>query len=253
ARGIELVGHIPTGLPPVTPPDFSLAEALWAAAIGIALMSFTETIAAGRAFAASEDPPSRPNRELVATGFASAAGAFVGAMPAGGGTSQTAVTRQAGARSQLATLVNAGVTLATMLFLAPLIGLMPQATLAAVVVVYSVGLIKPKEFRSILRIRRTEFIWALAAFAGVMLVGTLKGIVVAIILSLIALAHQVADPPVHVLARKRGTNVFRPQSAEHPDDETFPGLLLLRPEGRVFFANAERIQQKMLAHMAREK
>src|SRR5262249_25034063 len=112
ARGIELVGHIPTGLPPVTPPDFSLAEALWPGASGIALMSFRETIAAGRAFAASEDPPTRPNRELVATGFASAAGAFVGAMPAGGGTSQTAVTRQAGARSQLATLVNAGVTLA---------------------------------------------------------------------------------------------------------------------------------------------
>ena len=93
---------------------------------------------------------------------------------------------------------------------------MPQATLAAVVVVYSIGLIKPAEFRAILRIRRTEFVWALAAFAGVMLLGTLKGIVVAIILSLVALAYQVADPPVHVLGRKPGTNVFRPRSPEHP-------------------------------------
>jgi SulP family sulfate permease len=171
-------------------------------------------------------------------------------MPSGGGTSQTAVNRHAGARSQLAEIVTAGATLATMFLLAPLIGLMPQATLAAVVVVYSIGLIKPAEFRSILRVRRTEFVWALAAFAGVMLFGTLKGILVAIILSLMALAYQVANLPVHLLGRKPGTNVFRPRSKEHPEDETFPGLLLVRPEGRIFFANAERIGQKVRALIA---
>ncbi len=253
ARGIELVGHIPTGFPPLTKADFSLAPVLWSGAIGIALMSFTETVAAGRAFARTDEPAPRANRELLATGLGNAAGAFLGSMPAGGGTSQTAVNRHAGARSQLAQVVTAGATLATMFFLAPYIGLMPQATLAAVVVVYSIGLIKPVEFRSILRIRRTEFIWALAAFAGVMLFGTLKGILVAIILSLVALAHQVANPPVHVLRRKRGTNVFRPVSSEHPEDEAFPGLLLVRPEGRIFFANAERIGQKLQAFLADSK
>ena len=245
AMGVELVGHIPTGLPKLTLPDFSLVSALWSGAIGIALMSFTETIAAGRAFARDDEATPRANRELFATGIGNAAGAFFGAMPSGGGTSQTAVNRHAGARTQLAEIVTAGATLATMFFLAPFMGLLPQATLAAIVIVYSIGLIKPKEFRSILRIRRMEFIWALAAFAGVMLLGTLKGILVAIILSLVALAHQVADPPVYVLGRKRGTNVFRPLSKEHPDDETFPGLLILRSEGRVFFANAERIGQKI--------
>ena len=246
-RGVELVGHIPTGLPSLTMPDLSLAAGLWSGAVGIALMSFTETVAAGRAFARSDEPPPRANRELVATGLGNATGAFLGAMPSGGGTSQTAVNRQAGARSQLAEVVTAGATLATMLFLAPLIGRMPQATLAAVVVVYSVGLIKPIEFRSILRVRSTEFYWALAACAGVIALGTLKGIVIAIILSLVALAYQVADPPVYVLGRKPGTNVFRPRSKEHPEDETFPGLLLLRPEGRIFFANAERVGQKIRA------
>jgi MFS superfamily sulfate permease-like transporter len=142
-------------------------------------------------------------------------------------------------------IVTAAMTLVTMLLLAPLIGLMPQATLAAVVIVYSIGLIKPVEFREILRIRRTEFIWALIAFTGVMLVGTLKGIVVAIIVSMVALAYQVADPPVYVLGRKPGTNVFRPRSDEHPEDETFAGLLLLRVEGRIFFANAGRIAEKV--------
>lgn len=244
-HGVELVGRIPQGLPSITLPEFSLAEALWPGALGIALMSFTESIAAARAFAKAEEPPLQANRELLATGLANAGGAFLGAMPAGGGTTQTAVNRLAGARTQLAEIVTAAIGLATILLLAPLLGLMPQATLAAVVIVYSIGLIRPVEFSTILRIRRTEFIWAFVAFVGVVLLGTLKGIIVAIVLSLVALAFQVADPPVYVLGRKPGTNVFRPRSKEHPEDETYPGLLLLRLEGRVFFANAEHIGQKI--------
>jgi sulfate permease, SulP family len=244
-HGVELIGRIPQGLPSITIPEFTLAQELWPAALGIALMSFTETIAAGRAFARSEEPPLRANRELLATGLANAGGAFFGAMPGGGGTSQTAVNRLAGARSQLAEVVTALATLATMLFLAPLLSLMPHATLAAVVIFYSIGLIRPTEFAHILKIRRTEFTWALAAFAGVIALGTLKGILVAIVMSIVGLAYQVADPPVYVLGRKPGTNVFRQLSEEHPADETFPGLVLLRIEGRLFFANTGNIAEKM--------
>jgi sulfate permease, SulP family len=247
AHGVESVGEIPRGLPSFISPDFSLVAQLWPGALGIALMSFTETIAAGRAFATSEEPHLRPNQELAATGLANAGGAILGAMPSGGGTSQTAVNRLAGARTQLAELVTAAVALLTMLFLAPLIGLMPQATLAAVVIVYSIGLINPADFRHILEIRRTEFLWALTALTGVVLLGTLQGILVAIVVSLVALAHQTADPPVRVLGRKPGTDVFRPRSKEHPEDETFPGLLMIQVEGRVFFVNAERIAEKMRA------
>jgi MFS superfamily sulfate permease-like transporter len=229
----------------LTLPDLALVQTLWPAAMGMALMSLTETIAAARAFAESGEPKPQANRELLATGLANAGGALLGAMPSGGGTTQTAVNRLAGARTQLAELVTAAVTLFTMLLLAPFVGRMPEAALAAVVIVYSIGLIKPAEFRSILNVRRTEFVWALAAVAGVVLLGTLQGILVAIVVSLFALAHQAADPPVHVLGRKPGTNVFRPRSPEHPEDESFPGLLLLRPEGRVFFANAERIGEKI--------
>lgn len=245
AHGVGLVGRVPSGLPPIGIPDFKLAAQLWPGALGIALMSFTETIAAGRAFAKAGEPSPPANRELLATGIANVGGAFLGSMPAGGGTTQTAVNRLAGARSQVAELVTAAISLVTMLFLSPLIGLMPHATLAAVVIVYSIGLVKPAEFRDILKVRRTEFIWALAAFAGVMLLGTLRGIIVAIVVSMVMLAHQAADPPVYVLGRKPGTNVFRPISDEHPEDETFPGLLLLRLDGRFFFANAEQIAQKV--------
>ena len=138
-------------------------------------MSFTETIAAGRAFAAQSEPPISANRELLATGAANLAGAFFGAMPAGGGTSQTAVVRAVGGRTQKASLVTAAAAAATMLVLAPLLGLLPQAVLAAIVIVYSVGLIQPAEFASIRKIRTMEFLWALAAFLGVLVFGTLAG------------------------------------------------------------------------------
>ena len=247
AHGVQTVGALPRGLPSFTPPDPSLFGALWAGAIGIALMSFTETIAAGRAFAADHEPRPDANRELIATGLANLGGAFVGSMPAGGGTSQTAVNRLAGARTQMAELVTVGATLLTMLFVAPVIGLMPQATLAAVVIVYSIDLIRPVEFAAILKIRSMEFLWALTALAGVVLLGTLAGIIVAIIVSLLSLAYQAARPPVHVIGRKRGTNVFRPISKEHPDDETFPGLLMLRIEGAIFFGNLAAVSERIAA------
>jgi high affinity sulfate transporter 1 len=253
AAGLTTVGTVPRGLPSLVLPQLALVAQLWPAAAGIALMSFTESIASARAFAAPDEPRLRPNRELLAIGAANIGGGLFGAMPAGGGTSQTAVNRSAGARTQLAELVTAVVALATLLLLAPVIALMPNAVLAAVVVVYSIPLIKPEEFRAIAHIRRTEFYWAAVACLGVILLGTLKGILVAVIVSLLALAQQANNPPLHVLGRKRGTQVFRARSAEHEDDETWPGLLILRPEGRIFFANTERLGEKMRAHIQEAK
>jgi high affinity sulfate transporter 1 len=245
AHGVSVVGHIPQTLPSLTLPNVDLIAQLLPGAIGIALMSFTETIAAGRAFSIPSEPPIRANRELVATGVANLAGAFFGAMPAGGGTSQTAVVRAVGGRTQKASLVTAAVSVATMLVLAPLLGLLPQAALAAIVIVYSVGLIKPAEFMSIRKVRRMEFRWALAAFLGVLVFGTLQGIVVAIILSLVGLSSQAANPRIHVIGRKRGEDILRPLSARHPDDETFRGLLIVRPEGRLFFVNAQMVADRV--------
>jgi MFS superfamily sulfate permease-like transporter len=166
-------------------------------------------------------------------------------MPAGGGTSQTAVARAAGGRSQKASLVTAGTAVATMLLLAPVLGLLPNATLAAVVIVYSVGLIQPAEFIAIRKVRTMEFRWAIVAALGVLILGTLKGIVVAIILSLISLSSQVANPRVYVIGRKRGADVLRPLSIEHPDDETFDALLIVRPEGRLFFVNVQNVAEQI--------
>jgi anti-anti-sigma factor len=238
---VKVVGAIPAGLPSPSMPDAALLSILWPGAVGIALMSFTETIAAGRAFVAHGDPRPSANRELLALGLANAAGGVLGAMPAGGGTSQTAVNRKAGARTQLAGLVTSLAAVATLLFLAPALALLPDAVLAAIVVIYSAELVSLRDFRAIAAVRRTELVWSIAAFAGVVMLGTLRGIAVAVIVSLLSLAQQSNHPPVYAVARKPGTNVFRKRSDDHPEDESFPGLLLVRVEGRIYFGNAERV------------
>lgn len=250
AIGVETVGTIPPGLPGFAAPQVSLLPQLWPGAVGIALMSFTESIAVGRAFSRRGEARPDPNQELFALGAANVAGGLFATMPGGGGTSQTAVNSRAGARSQVAALVAAAATIAVLWFLAPLISLMPQATLAAVVIVTSVGLIDVADLAAIRRVRTVEFRWAVAAMAGVVVLGTLPGILVAIILSMGSLLRQANDPPLYVLGRKPGTDVFRARSPEHPEDESFPGLLIVRTEGRIYFANAQRLVDKATALVA---
>ena len=244
AAGVATAGELHGGIA-LHVPALDLAAELWPAALGIALMSFTESIAAGRAFARPGEPRPTANRELAAVGTGNVAAALLGGLPCGGGTTQTAVNRSAGARTQAAALVTAAVAVAALLALGPVIALMPRTALAAVVLSYAIGLIKVGEFRAIRAVRTTEFRWALIAFVGVLTLGTLRGILVAITASLLALLYQANNPPVYEMGRKRGTQVFRARSGEHPTDETWPGLLILRTQGRMYFANAERVGDKL--------
>jgi high affinity sulfate transporter 1 len=215
--GVELVGQIKSGLPSFALPDVALGLQIWPAALGIALMSFVETIAVGRAFLRPGEPVPTPNRELMAIALTNLAGSAFQNMPSGGGMSQTAVNRAAGARTQVAGLVTAAAVLATLLFLASLVALMPQAALAAVVVATTVGLFKPAEFAEIWQVRRLEFVWAVVAMAGVVFLGTLNGILAAILLSVLVLFYEANRPPVYVLGRQRGTDVFAPLTPARSD------------------------------------
>jgi MFS superfamily sulfate permease-like transporter len=122
---------------------------------------------------------------------------------------------------------------------------MPNATLAAVVIAYSLGLLDPAQMIAIRRVRTMEFRWAVAACLGVMVLGTLHGILAAIVLSMAGLIRLGSVPRVEALGRKPGTHVFRPRSPEHPGDETFPGLLIARPMGRLYFGNVANVAQKV--------
>jgi len=245
--GVSILGQIPAGLPAPIFPDSTLVGKLWPGAMGIALMAFVESIAAGRAFTRHGEPRPKANRELLALGLANLAGGFFRSIPSGGGTSQTAVNYKAGARTQIAEVITAMIVLATLLFIAPLIGLMPQAVLAAVVVAATAGLLSPKELIAILKVHRTEFGWGLVAFIGVVILGTLQGILVAIAISVLTMFYIANHPPIYAVGRKRGTDVFRPLSSEHPEDETFPGLLIVRTEGALTFASAPNLGEGMWA------
>ena len=249
ALGVKSVGSLPPGLPAFALPDVSLAAQLWPAALGIALMSFTESVAAARTFCQSGDPPVNANQELLALGAANVASAMVGGLPAGGGASQTAVADGAGARSQMAQWVNAAVVLLCLLLLSRVIALLPQAALGALILVASLSMIKPQAFRDIARVRRLELSWALATLAGVIFIGTLEGILIAVAISILTLFYQANHPPVYAIAYNRAKEIFR-RAGENADDETFPGLLILRAEGRLTFANAANAGDKMKALVA---
>ena len=244
ALGVKLVGAVPSGLPSLSLPDLSLAGQLWPAALAIALMSFTESAATARTFRHRDDVPVNANRELLALGAANLASAVVGGLPAGGGASQSAVAQGAGARSQMAQWVNATAVLASLLFLSGVIGLLPQATLGALILVSAVSMIKAEDFRAIARIRRLELAWALVTFAGVILIGTLAGILIAVAISILTLLYQANHPPVYAVAYNRAKEIFR-RAGENENDETFRGLLMLRTEGRLNFANAANAREKM--------
>lgn len=245
-RGVSLVGAVPSGLPALHWPDLDLIGRLWPVSLGIALMSFTESVASARTFIREEDPAVQPDRELVAIGAANLAAACVGGFPAGGGTSQTAVNARGGARTQAAQWVNALMVLVCLLFLSKVIGLLPQAALGALVFVVAVSMIKPEKFRAIGRIRRDELAWAFVTMAGVVLIGTLEGILIAVAISILTLFYQANHPPVYALAYNREKDIFR-RVGEHEGDETVPGLLMLRTEGRLTFANAANAGDKMKA------
>lgn len=246
ALGVKTVGAFPPGLPSLRLPDVSLAMALWPAALSLGFMSFTESITAARASWQRDEPPIRPNRELVALGAANAAAALVGGLAVDGAVSHTAIARQAGARSQLAQWASAGAVAITLLLLSRAIAALPEAALAAVVLVVAANGVNLREFTAIARVRRTELTWALVTVGGVVLIGTLEGVLIAVVISVLTLIYQANRPPVYEVAYNREQRLFR-AVGEDAADETFPGLLILRVEGRLTFANADNAGDKMRA------
>jgi sulfate permease, SulP family len=240
ARGVATVAPVPSGLPTPHVPPLDLAGQLLPAAAGVALIAFVESIAAARAFRRSDDPPLNPDRELIALGAANAGGGLFRAFPAGGGLSQTAVNDRAGARTQLAELATVALVALVLVVFAPLVRYIPEAALGGIVLVAAAGLLSRDEARVIRRQRVQEWVFALVTLAAVLTLGTLQGILVGVVVSLLTLFWDLNHPPIVELARKPGADIFR-SKADHPDDERIPGLLMLRVESPLYFGNAQRV------------
>ena len=247
-HGVEIVGRVPTGLPHVGLPVVSRGDLieLFTGAIGIVLIVYAEALAAGRTFAAQYKYNVNPNQELAAMGLANLASGITQGIIVGGGMSGTAANAAGGARSQLSSITAALISVLTLLFLMPLFQNLPEAALGAIVIHAVWHLADVKEMRRLASLK-TGSIWvALTAIAAVLVLGVLKGLILAMCLTLAALLKKVSAPLDSVLGRLPGTGTFV-DLALHSEAESIPGLLILRPNGLLFFANANRFSNRLRA------
>ncbi len=249
AHGVALVGDVPRGLPTPEMPDLGLVRDHYAtvaiAAVALLLIGFSQTAGDARAFAARHRYRIEVDQESVAQGIANVGAGLSQGMPVSTSLSASSLNESAGARTQVASLVSGGLVLATLLVLAPLFSDLPKAVLGAVIIDAVVfGMIDVAELRRLYRVTRFDFWVAAAAIIGVLSVGVLAGVVVGVLLSLGWLVYVATRPPMPLLGRQPGTQVFRDLD-ENPADETFPGVVLLRIDSGLFFATAEALEERV--------
>jgi high affinity sulfate transporter 1 len=262
-HGVAIVGHIASGLPRVHVPDVSAGDLadLIGPALGILLVGFAEGLGAAKAYAAREHEEIDANRELLGIGAANIAAGMTSGMVVGGSLSKTAVNVDSGARSQLSVLVCAALTALTLLLLTGLFEDIPEATLAAVVIAAVLDLIDVAGLVALYRVytralgrlygvaARPDFIAAIAAMVGVLVFEALPGLFIGIAISLGLLVYRVSRPHVAVLGRVPGARGHWADLDRHPEDVAPAGVVVLRVEGGLFFANAEHIRAMIRAQI----
>jgi sulfate permease, SulP family len=249
AHGVALVGEVPRGLPVPEMPDLGLVRDHYAtvaiAAVALLLIGFSQTAGDARAFAARHRYRIDVDQESVAQGMANVGAGLVQGMPVSTSLSASSLNESAGARTQVASLVTGGLVIASLLVLAPLFSDLPKVVLGAVIIDAVVfGMIDVPELRRLYRVTRFDFWVAVAAIIGVLSAGVLAGVVVGVVLSLGWLVYVATRPPMPLLGRQAGTQVFRDLD-ENPADETFPGIAVLRLDGGLFFATAEALEERV--------
>jgi sulfate permease, SulP family len=254
-HGVKIVGHIDSGLPSFGLPSVPAKDylKLTGSAVGVMLVGFAEGLGAAKTYAARNGYQVSPNRELIGLGTANLAAGLSSGMVVNGSLSKTAVNGAAGAKTQLSGLVVAVLTILTLLFLTGLFEDLPEATLGAVVIAALIELVDIAALRELYRAytkrlgriygpaARADFIAAVAAMLGVLIFDTLPGLFIGIAVSLLLLLYRVSRPNVAVLGQVPGTSQWA-DIAQHPEDQTVPGIAILRVESGVFFANADHVR-----------
>jgi MFS superfamily sulfate permease-like transporter len=246
-RGVDVVGDLPSALPDPLIPDVGWADLgdLVPAALGVVIVT-AEAIGVARAIASADGYKVDVNRDLVAFGGSNLLAGLSSGFVQSGGASQTMAAERSGGKTQLLSVVAAVLILLTGAFLTFLFEDLPQATLAAIVVVAIAGFFRVDELRRYAALYRLALVNALVALFGVLLLGVLPGLLVAVILSLIQLMQRLARPPLARLARDPATGTWG--SAErHPGWKAAPDVLVMGTEGPLFFANALTIKDRIVA------
>jgi MFS superfamily sulfate permease-like transporter len=246
SEGVSLVGELPQGFPPFTIPDVALSDLplLAAGALGITLVSLTDTISTSSAFAERTGQEINPDQEMIGIGTANVSAGLFQGFPVSTSGSRTAVAEQSGAKSQLTGVVGA-LMIAAMLLLVPgLFRNLPQPVLASVVIAASLSLADIPAMRRLWNQRRTDFAVAMAAFAGVALLGVLPGIAIAVVISILNVFRQMWMPYHAELSRVPGLPGFHDRSI-YPEGRTTDGLILFRFDAPLLFANARTFRDEI--------
>jgi high affinity sulfate transporter 1 len=249
SHGVALVGHVPRGLPAPALPSFDLVQhhigVIGIASFALLLIGFSQTAGDARAFATRHHYRIDVDQESVAQGMANVgAGVFQG-MPVSTSLSASSLNESAGARSPVASLVTGSLVIATLIVLAPVFSHLPKAVLAAIIIDAVVfGMIDVHELRRLYRVARFDFWIAAAAVLAVLSAGVLAGVVIGVVLSLGWLVYAATRPPMRLLGREAGTQVYR-ELDEYPKDERFEGITVLRFDGGLFFATAEALDTRI--------
>ncbi|HYH92101.1 MAG TPA: sulfate permease [Candidatus Saccharimonadales bacterium] len=256
ARGVALVDPVPRGLPIPRIPSFELVSqelpTVVIASFALLLIGFSQTAGDAQAFATRHRYRIDLNQESVAQGMANiGAGVFRG-MPVSTSLSASSLNESAGARSPVASLATGAIVVATLILFAPVFSELPKAVLAAIIIDAVVfGMIDLPAFRRLRRVKPFDFWIALAAVIGVLSVGVLLGVVVGVVLSLLWLIHVATRPSMPALGRQPGTHVYRDLD-EHPEDDTDPGVAVIRMDGGLFFATAAALDERVRAILAQQ-
>ena len=252
SHDVSLVGTLPKGFPPFTFPDVSSSDIpiLVAGALGIALVSLTDTISTASAFAARTGQEVRANQEMTGIGAANVAAGFFQGFPVSTSGSRTAVAEQSGAKTQVTGLVGAAAIILMLLFVPGLLRNLPNPTLAAVVIAASLSLADIKGMVRLWQVRRVEFALAVAAFLGVALLGILQGIAIAVGLSILNVFRRAWWPYNTVLGRVEGLPGYH-DTQSYPHAERLAGLVIFRFDAPLFFANSRTFREE-IRRLARE-
>lgn len=249
-RGVEIVGEIPAGLVLPKWPAISLQSwlQLLPGALGLALVCFAEAIGPSRSFAAAHKYEIDANQEFIGLGAANlGAGLFQG-FPIGSSLSKSAANDRAGAHSQMSGIIAALVTAIVALFFTQFFYQLPEATLGAIVVVAIMGMIKIAKMKHLYQVRRVDFYLAMVALLAVLTFETLQALLFAVVISLFALVWHASHPNLAVLGRVPNSLEFS-DVRRHPGNQTLPGLLIVRPENGLFFANAVGFREAIMKEL----
>lgn len=242
-EGVKVVGHVPQGLPAFSIPSWEVEKLkdLAPVALTIIFVSFIESIAVAKMIAAKEKYRVDSNQEFIGLGLANFIGSFLMSYPVTGGFSRTAVNYQGGARTGLASMIAAILVVLVLLYMTPLFYFLPNAVLAAIVLVAVTGLVDIKDARHLFHLKRIDGWTLVATFVSTLALGSIKGILVGVVLSLLVFIRRSAYPQIVELGYSQKEGVFR-NLRRFPEARVYPGVLLLRIDSSLYFANLEFVR-----------